>query len=161
LQDEYGADGLAIIGATIGDALADTIAFLSTNVPALNYQIIVSDNALAQAFGGISAIPTTFIIDRQNQIVMKYVGTQSRNTFESQIVPLLYDNMRLSAQINGSQLVLSWPATPANSTLESALTPQGPIWTQWPTAPTLLNGSQTVQISPDGANRFFRLRLSR
>lgn len=160
LQDEYGADGLAIIGATIGDAHADTIAFLSTNVPALNYQIIISDNALAQAYGGIAAIPTTFIINRQNQIVMKYVGTRSKNTFESQILPLLYEYVRLFAQMSGNELALTWPATAVNRILESAPAPQGPVWTQWPTEPTLIDGLHTVRISPEGANRFFRLRLS-
>jgi len=159
LQDKYRADGLVVVGATISDVLQDTVTFLATNVPPLNYQIVMAD-PIRSAFGGINAIPTTFIINRQNQIVMTYVGTQSRTTFESQIVPLLYENMRLSAQPSGNQLMLSWPVTAVDFILESAPTPQGPVWTQWPAAPTPIDGLQTMQISPEDTNRFFRLRLS-
>jgi peroxiredoxin len=40
-------------------------------------------------YGGITAIPTTFVIDRQGNVVTAYEGFTDQATFESVIVPLL------------------------------------------------------------------------
>jgi hypothetical protein len=40
-------------------------------------------------YGSITAIPTTFIIDRQGNIVTAFQGFTDRATFESAISPLL------------------------------------------------------------------------
>ena len=93
MQDKYREDGLVIVGADTGwsgDTAAVVQSFLATWTPTINYQIVMANSALMTAYGGISGIPTTFIIDRQNIIRKKYVGTQSRSTFEKQIIPLLY-----------------------------------------------------------------------
>ncbi len=158
LQSKYRADGLVIIGATIWDVLSDTQRFMATNSFGINYQVIIAE-PLQYAYGGISAIPTTFIINRQNQIVNTYVGTQSRSTFEKQIIPLLYDNVRLAPRRNGNQLELRWPTNAATFHLESTWTLQNPVWTQWPVNPSVVDGANTVLVNPTATNRCFRLRL--
>lgn len=40
-------------------------------------------------FGTFKGIPTTFIIDRQGQIVRRHMGYANRKTFEKEIQPLL------------------------------------------------------------------------
>ena len=99
LQAQYRADGLVIVGADggwEGDTPQVVRSFLATFSPAINYQIIMADSALIQAYGGIPYIPSTFIIDRQNLIRKNYVGTQSRSTLEKQIIPLLYGSTCLA-----------------------------------------------------------------
>ncbi len=49
------------------------------------------DGALANAYGGVRGIPTTFVIDQQGQIYKKYVGYQDADTFEADIKALLQD----------------------------------------------------------------------
>jgi len=160
LQDKYRADGLVIIGATIWDALPDTLAFLSTSVPPLNYQVIIGDDALGDAFGGIDAIPTTFIIDRQNIIRNKYVGTQPLSTFEDAIIPLLYGDTRLSCQLNANQMLLQWRDTATPFTLERSTHPTGARWFPWPIAPIVVDGTNTISIQTTEWPRFFRLKMS-
>lgn len=43
---------------------------------------------LAEAFGGISAIPTTFIIDTKGTIVQKIVGARSKDQFKQAMVSI-------------------------------------------------------------------------
>lgn len=159
LQNKYRADGLVIVGPSVDNTSQAVITFMATNNPALNYQVVMSSSATEAAYGGIQYIPTTFIIDRQNLIRKKYVGTQSRSTFEKAIIPLLYDNSRLTCRMDGNQLVLSWPVKAQTFLLEWATNPTSPSWSTWPTAPTVANGTNTVSVPGDGTPRFFRLRL--
>jgi thiol-disulfide isomerase/thioredoxin len=162
LQDKYRDDGLVIVGADTGwsgDTPAVVQSFLATWTPTINYQIIMASSAMMTAYGGIDAIPTTFIIDRQNLIRKKYVGTQSRSTLEKQIIPLLYCNTCLACQQSGAQTVFRWPANALAFTLESASTLTSPTWSTWPTSPTVVNGTNTVQVPRTNALRFFRLRM--
>jgi len=160
LQDKYRSDGLVIIGASVDSTSQVVINFMLTNSTALNYQVVMANSAVEQAYGGISAIPTTFIIDRQNLIRRRFVGTQSRSTFEEEILPLLYGNTRLTCQNSGGQMVFCWPTSAHTFRLESAATPTGPTWSEWPTPPTVANGTNTVQVPTADAARFFRLRMS-
>jgi len=156
LQDRYRADGLAVIGADVswsGESAVDVASFLSSWTPAINYTIVMSDSE--SAYGDITGIPTTFIIDRQNRIRAKFIGTQTRETLERAICPLLFD--RLDYRLNGSQLILAWPTNSGATTLESTTDLAHPVWSAWPAAPTLDGGTNTVAVPP-GSARFFRLQ---
>ncbi len=163
LQDMYRADGLVIIGADggwSGDTPQVVQDFLATFTPTINYQIVMANAAMIQAFGGITSIPTTFIIDRQNLIQNTYVGTQSRSTLERAIIPLLYSNARLGCQLSGGQMTLCWPTNALAFTLESATSLTNSSWTTWPTTPAVINGTNTVSVPKTNTARFFRLRMS-
>jgi len=163
LQAKYRADGLVIVGADTGwsgDTPAVVQSFLATWTPTINYQIVMANNAMMTAYGGISAIPTTFIIDRQNIIRKKYVGTQSRATFEQQLIPLLYGNTRMTGQRSGGQMIVRWPTNALPFTLLTASSPTSTSWTPWPTLPTVVNGTNTVSVPLTGAPRYFRLRMT-
>jgi len=160
LQEKYGPDGLVIVGADIGETSDTVSSFLSTWTPTVNYPVVMSSGAMEYAYGGISYIPTTFIIDRQNLIRKNYVGTQTYATFEKQIVPLLYANTFLACQRDGNQLTFSWPSNAANFTLESTSDLNGSVWTTWPDTPTVVNGTNTVVVPATGAPAYFRLRLN-
>ena len=162
LQDKYRTDGLVIVGADggwSGDTALVVQGFLATFTPTINYQIIMADWSMLSAYGGIGAIPTTFIIDRQNLIQQKYVGTQSGSTLEHAIIPLLYGNARLACQRNGNRMSLCWPTNTLSFSLESATNLANPVWSAWPAIPTVTNGTNTVQVWLTNAPRFFRLGM--
>jgi thiol-disulfide isomerase/thioredoxin len=162
LQNKYRADGLVIVGADVswsGDTAQAVQTFLVTYTPTLNYQIVMSTSATETAYGGIDAIPATFIIDRQNLIRKEYVGTQTRNTLEKQIIPLLYCNTRLACQKSGTQMLFRWPTNALAFTFESATSLASPAWSTWPTGPTVVNGTNTVQVPMTNLARYFRLRM--
>jgi peroxiredoxin len=59
----------------------------------MNYPVVMGDEKIVAEYGGIQAIPTTFVIDRQGNVVAAYQGFTKQATFESVIGPLL-DNTR-------------------------------------------------------------------
>jgi thiol-disulfide isomerase/thioredoxin len=160
LQDKYRNNGLVIIGASVDSTTQVVINFMATNSTPLNYQLVMANSTVEQAYGGIEYIPTTFIIDRQNFIRKKYVGTQSRSTFENAIVPLLCSNTRLTCQYGDGQMFFRWPAGALPFQLESSPSPASSSWAPWPEQPVLVNGTNVVQVPTTESARFFRLRVS-
>ncbi len=89
LQKEYGKDGLAIIGASVDGA--DEIAAVKNFARKfdVNYPVVLADEETVRAFGGVDAIPTTFVIDREGRIVSRHLGFTEKADLEKEIKTLL------------------------------------------------------------------------
>jgi len=89
-ERRYKDRGFSVIGVAMDDEGWDVVR---PYVAALrmNYRVVVGDDATSRAFGGIDALPTTFLIDREGIIVDRHVGVASRGDFEDGIERLLED----------------------------------------------------------------------
>jgi thiol-disulfide isomerase/thioredoxin len=88
LQNKYGKDGLVIIGVSLDQGGTEVVkAFVEKF--GVNYQMVMGDEDIQQAFGGMDAIPTTFIIDRTGVIRVRKVGAEPAEDFEKRIVAAL------------------------------------------------------------------------
>jgi cytochrome c biogenesis protein CcmG/thiol:disulfide interchange protein DsbE len=86
LQNQYASKGLQIIGIGL-DQPNNVASFVQQH--GINYPVVVGDDAIANLYGGVSGIPTTFIIDRQGNIINKFEGFTNRTVFEEEIKKLL------------------------------------------------------------------------
>jgi thiol-disulfide isomerase/thioredoxin len=84
IANEMAAKGVVVFGVSL-DSKADPVASVKAfaEKQSIGYINVVdnSSNQIADAYGGIQSIPTTFIIDRQGNIVQKIVGSQSKEAF--------------------------------------------------------------------------------
>lgn len=88
LQKKYGNDGLVIVGISLDEEGPKVVKpFMKKNQ--INYPIVMADKKTPEMFGGVEAIPTTFIIDRAGNIVHKHVGLAAKSQFEKEIKALL------------------------------------------------------------------------
>ena len=88
LQKQYGNDKLAMIGISVDQGGATVVKpFAQQN--GLNYRILLADEKTVAAFGGIAAIPTTIVIDRDGLIASKHVGLTSEREFKAEVNSLL------------------------------------------------------------------------
>lgn len=62
-------------------------AFMEAN--GIKYHNFLADKSLTEAYGGISSVPTTFIIDKNGKIVEKIVGMQTKEKFMQSINKVL------------------------------------------------------------------------
>jgi peroxiredoxin len=51
----------------------------------LDYPLYVATYEMIQAFGGLTAIPTTFVIDKNQNIIQKYVGVTETNVLDADV----------------------------------------------------------------------------
>ena len=90
LQKKYGKDGLVIIGVSCDtDKHAAQTVKTFAQKAGMNYQVVMGDDDVQAAFGGMDAIPTTFIIDRQGQIRDRKVGAEPTAEYEQTILKYL------------------------------------------------------------------------
>ena len=88
LQSQLGPKGLQIIGISLDDEGAAKVApFASQN--RINYTMLVLGNGVANAFGVVEGIPTTYLLDRQGRIAERRVGVARREHWQQVIGSLL------------------------------------------------------------------------
>jgi thiol-disulfide isomerase/thioredoxin len=88
LHRRYADKGLVIVGIAL-DRMGPSAIKTFVEKFGMKYPVVIGDARIAETFGGIEAIPTTFVIDRTGKIVGKHVGYEGRETFEKEIKPLL------------------------------------------------------------------------
>jgi cytochrome c biogenesis protein CcmG/thiol:disulfide interchange protein DsbE len=91
LRNELQSKGFEVIGLGVGEQSrmgktpAEWVAdFAQKN--SLNYPLLLADERVAQAYGGIEAVPTTFIVNGKGDIVDKLVGMQTEAKFRAAIM---------------------------------------------------------------------------
>ena len=127
----------------------------------MNYPVVMSrpGSSVEFNYGGLGAIPTTFIIDRQNNIRQKIVGSRTKSFFEALVRPLIYSNVRANVGWADNALRLSWPVSQANFVIEAADSLANPFWQTVNVTPQVEGTQRVVTLPDDGSSRFFRLKL--
>jgi peroxiredoxin len=91
LQKKYAAEGLVIVGVSKDDEGPGRPALVRKFMESrgINYTVVFTSDAIEAALGGIDAIPTTYIIDRDGNIRNKKVGAEPTADYEKQILAVL------------------------------------------------------------------------
>ena len=88
LYEEYKEQGFEMVGISVDRDGIDVVkSFVEQHQ--VNYPILMDDRSVTQFYGGISSIPTTFLIDREGRIQKKYVGYRDKSVFEADIKTFL------------------------------------------------------------------------
>jgi len=88
LYNKYRDKGLVIIGVSLDSGDVEGLKRFCQN-EGVNYPIAIGNYEVTKSYGGIKYIPTTFIIDKNKNIVKKFIGYTSIDVFEREIEKLL------------------------------------------------------------------------
>jgi cytochrome c biogenesis protein CcmG, thiol:disulfide interchange protein DsbE len=88
LQKKYRGEGLQVIGFSVEDDPAELRDFYRKYQ--MNYPVVPGDLKIADAFGGVLGLPTTFVIGRDNRIHAKHNGATDFAVLEREVVALLH-----------------------------------------------------------------------
>jgi len=87
LVRKYGDKGFNVIGVSMDDAGAEVVRPFVRQLE-ISYPVLIGDAYTARRYGGVNALPTTFLIDRQGRVVKKYIGYRDLGSFEEDLGPL-------------------------------------------------------------------------
>jgi thiol-disulfide isomerase/thioredoxin len=90
LQNQY-SNGFIIIGASVDEEGVDTVIEFYDQI-GINYPVIMATAAMIRDYGGISAIPTSFVIDTNGKIIKTLIGYRKFKEYEAEITPYLPKN---------------------------------------------------------------------
>ena len=80
--------GLEVLGVAMDDEGWEVVKPFLADLQ-VNYRVVIGNDATAQLYGGVDALPTTFLIDRGGKIAAVHVGLASKKDFEDGIEQLL------------------------------------------------------------------------
>jgi peroxiredoxin len=80
--------GFSVLGVSMDDDGWDAVKPFVNDV-GINYRVVVGNDSSAEQYGGIEALPTTFLIDRDGKIAAVHVGLASKSDIENGIEELL------------------------------------------------------------------------
>lgn len=88
LYSKYQNKGFLMIGIAFARQGKETVKSFAEN-QGINYPLLLATREVVRAYGGISVIPTTFIINKRGEIVEKVIGYRDKEFFEEKITQLL------------------------------------------------------------------------
>ena len=84
LQKQYGSQGLQIVGVAMDDASKEDIAKFAKDM-GVNYPILIGKDSVGDQYGGVPALPESFLISRDGKIVDKIVGLIGKGEIEDAV----------------------------------------------------------------------------
>ncbi len=87
LQTKYG-ERLQVIGLVVDDEDEAAVRAFAKRY-SINYPIAMATSEMRIKFGGVPALPTSFIIDAQGRVVQKHIGLRDPVLYETEVRALL------------------------------------------------------------------------
>src|SRR5467141_3245059 len=87
LQNKY-KDHLQILGLVVDDDDQDAVKEFTERF-GINYPVAIATNDIRLQYGGIAALPTSFVLDAEGRIVQKHEGLRDPVLYETEIRALL------------------------------------------------------------------------
>ena len=88
VYNRHKGNGFELIGISLDtDTRGNLPGFLMSNK--VGYRILFGDLATARAYGGVSALPTTFFVGKDGEIKKVHIGYMDKDTFDKEVMKLL------------------------------------------------------------------------
>lgn len=88
LQNKYAAQGFTVLGISEDDGSPKEVGDFASKM-GINYPIIMSDDKLNKAYGGVDYLPTSYYIGRDGKIAIETGGVISQNEIAANIQKIL------------------------------------------------------------------------
>jgi peroxiredoxin len=97
-QRKYKDRGFEVIGVSMDEEGWQVVKPFVAELE-INYRVVIGDDSTAQLYGGVDALPTTFVIDREGRIAAVHVGLTGKGEIQHGIEEVL-GGSAVSAQLN-------------------------------------------------------------
>lgn len=81
-------DRLQIVGVSMDDAPDDEVRQFARNM-GIDYPIVMGSSTLSREYGGVPALPTSFVVNTEGRIVQKHEGIYPIDVYDSEVRSLL------------------------------------------------------------------------
>ncbi len=89
--------GFAVVGISMDDDGWDAVRPFISQM-GVNYRVLVGNDEVAQNYGGVDSLPTTFLIDRAGKIAAVHIGLVSKSSYEKDLEELFADSSRAAVR---------------------------------------------------------------
>jgi peroxiredoxin len=105
-ERQFKDQGFAVLGVSMDEDGWSAIKPYVQNMK-MNYRVLLGNDDVSTAYGGLDSLPTTLLIDRQGKIASVHVGVaMGKEDFKNAIVQLLNAPRASASVASGSALAL-------------------------------------------------------
>lgn len=98
-EKQYKDRGFAVVGVAMDEDGWEVVKpYIETRQ--VNYRVVMGDDVVAQLYGGVESLPTTFLIDREGRVASVHIGLVSKKTYQHDI-DLLMESSGEKAGVGG------------------------------------------------------------
>jgi peroxiredoxin len=94
-EQQYKDRGFAVLGVAMDEEGWDIVRPYITE-KRVNYRVLMGNDQVAQLYGGVESLPTTFLLDREGRIASTHIGLISKGDYKNEIMQLLDGSKRSS-----------------------------------------------------------------
>jgi thiol-disulfide isomerase/thioredoxin len=88
LQETYESKGFTVLGISVDEG-GQKVVKKMIEQDKITYPMLMADSQILRDFGGITGVPTSFLVDRQGKVIERYLGYIPYQTLESGIKSVL------------------------------------------------------------------------
>jgi len=88
LAQHFGPQGVEVIGVSVDEDGWPAIKAFRADTP-VDYRLALASDEIAGAFGGVTSLPMTYVLDRNGRVTMKTTGLLESNALTEQVRALL------------------------------------------------------------------------
>lgn len=88
LQEELGEEDFVVVGLSM-DMVDPELVHEFVDEMNVNYPIAIDEGAIAEDYGGIFSLPTTFIIDKEGKIQQRTIGIFPAEAFKPHLIAMI------------------------------------------------------------------------
>ena len=87
-EQKHKDQGFAVLGVSMDEEGLEVVGpyLQETKV---NYRVLLGTDSVAQLYGGVDSLPTTFLLDRDGRVAAVHVGLVSKSSYQNDINQLL------------------------------------------------------------------------
>ncbi len=87
-EQKYKDEGFSVLGVAMDEDGWSVVRPYISRMK-VNYRVLMGDDEIAALYGGVEALPTSFLIDREGKVASVHVGLVRKATYENEITQLL------------------------------------------------------------------------
>lgn len=80
--------GFAVLGISMDEEGWDVVKPFVADLR-VNYRVLMGDDSVAQLYGGVDSLPTSFLVDREGRVASVHVGLTNKSEYDDEIEELL------------------------------------------------------------------------
>jgi peroxiredoxin len=114
-EKTYKDRGFAVLGVSLDEEGWKAVKPYLDEHKDISYRMMVATEQMADLYGGIESLPTTFVIDREGRIASVHTGLVSKSTYAKEIEKLLTGgivqdaSLRDAGRLRAGELVVLRP----------------------------------------------------
>jgi cytochrome c biogenesis protein CcmG/thiol:disulfide interchange protein DsbE len=87
-EQKHKDQGFAVLGVSMDEEGLEVVRPYLEETK-INYRILLGTDSVAQLYGGVDSLPTSFLLDREGRVASVHVGLVSKSAYQNDINSLL------------------------------------------------------------------------